>query len=99
MGGLCLPIRGLGWEAWVSGKQYLILPKQSPRQQRVLGEIRMKEPGSQTQQVTHYCQAQTNNAGNSLHRELYDMISTYGRSKKGINMYVFVINKEIKTTC
>lgn len=46
MGGLCLPIRGLGWEAWVSGKQCLILPKQSPRQQRVMAEIRMKgEPG------------------------------------------------------
>lgn len=46
MGGLCLPIRGLGWEAWVSGKQCLILPKQSPRQQRVPGEIRMKgRPG------------------------------------------------------
>lgn len=46
MGGLCLPIRRLGWEAWVSGKQCLILPKQSPQQQRVLGEIRMKgRPG------------------------------------------------------
>lgn len=46
MGGLCLPIRGLGWEALVSGKQCLILPKQSPRQHRVPGEIRMKgQPG------------------------------------------------------
>lgn len=42
MEGLRLPIRGLGWEALVSGKQCLILPKQSPRQRRVPGEIRMK---------------------------------------------------------
>lgn len=40
--GLCLPIRGFGWEAWVSGKQCLILPKQSPQRHRLLGEIRMK---------------------------------------------------------
>lgn len=72
MEGLCLPIRGPGWEALVSGKQCLILPKQSPRQRRVPAEIRMKGQagGCQTQQVTLLpglcCQIKTNNAGKSL---------------------------------
>lgn len=84
MGGLCLPIRGLGWEALVSGKQCLILPKQSPRQHRVPGEIRMKgQPGEPDTTgnitVSLCCQIKTNNVGNSLYREFYDRIKSYGR--------------------